>query len=81
MIPNVNLVKNIGFGDEATHTKDVCEFANLKTYELLVKDHPEEIVQDEAADRFTTDIMFSKKTLLDRATQKMTRALGWRRRI
>ena len=80
-LPNVNLVKNIGFGAEATHTKRVSEFANLRTFELLVERHPEEIVQHETADKFTTDIMFSRKTLLDRAAEKITRALGWRRRI
>lgn len=34
VIPEVNLVKNIGFGSDATHTKKITNEANLDSYEM-----------------------------------------------
>ena len=50
--PNVNLVKNIGFGSGATHTKVETEFSNLEAHDIVVKKYPIEVVQDYAADEY-----------------------------
>jgi len=54
IIPNVNLVSNIGFGEEATHTKDsahvLAENVHGKLSEII---HPKEVAQNTEADRYT----------------------------
>ncbi len=57
--PNVNLVSNIGFGGDATHTKGENDpNANLPVRSLGLIYHPTEIRVDEVADRFTFDYHF-----------------------
>ena len=57
--PNVNLVSNIGFGKEATHTNfENDKNANLPTKEIGVITHPLEIKQDIEADRYNFDNFF-----------------------
>jgi hypothetical protein len=54
IVPNVNLVTNIGFGRDATHTKDMLRAASVAAEEMtfpLV--HPELVQVDKAADTFT----------------------------
>jgi hypothetical protein len=34
ILPNINLVSNIGFGDNASHTKEITEVANMDTQEM-----------------------------------------------
>lgn len=58
--PNVNLVSNIGFGADATHTKMTSHTqANVPTKPMgfpLV--HPPEVARDIAADEFTEDSVY-----------------------
>ena len=57
--PNVNLVSNIGFGKDATHTNfENDKSANLPTKEIGVITHPLEIKQDLEADRYNFDNFF-----------------------
>jgi hypothetical protein len=54
IIPNVNLVSNIGFGEEATHTKDAGhEFAEIAAGKISEIIHPENIEQNIEADKYT----------------------------
>lgn len=54
IIPNVNLISNIGFGVNATHTNDVNDVvSNLKTEMLLEITHPLVIVPNKTADFYT----------------------------
>jgi hypothetical protein len=51
--PNKNLIKNIGFGTNATHTTDVnSKQAFLETTPILPLIHPEQIKIDEEADYY-----------------------------
>jgi len=75
IVPNVNLVTNIGFGSEATHTNDESEFSNMNAGEIVIKRHPEEIVQDKEADDFTSRILFMKKPFLLRVFHKLKKVL------
>jgi len=60
ILPNVNLVSNIGFGMEAVHTKVKDKFAEMDTepmsFPIL---HPDYIIRDSKADFFVENKMFS----------------------
>ena len=60
VVPNINLVKNIGFGKDATHTKvETHSTKNDKSLGPLV--HPEFIIRDARADRFEFDYLHGGK--------------------
>ena len=68
--PNVNLIKNIGFDSNATHTKIINEFANNETKKLYINNHPEIIKANTEADKFFMKKAFIKpnifKTMLNK---------------
>jgi hypothetical protein len=54
--PSVNLVMNIGFREDATHTIMAAEywiFGNLIPGNLVIKQHPKKITRDIAGDKIT----------------------------
>jgi hypothetical protein len=54
VLPTQNLVSNIGFGKEATHTKKESKLSRRKTFELeFPLQHPEFMIRDAQADSFT----------------------------
>jgi hypothetical protein len=54
VVPNVNLVSNIGFGSAATHTKTIGRYSFIETRDIrLPLTHPRTLAVDQAADRFT----------------------------
>ena len=54
IIPNYNLVKNIGFDQEATHTKySIQNLPGIDKELILPINHPNFLIQDVLADRFT----------------------------
>jgi hypothetical protein len=85
--PNVNLVSNIGFGDEATHTKATnSRSANLPTAALGPIEHPPQVVASTAADRYVLDTVFGgaqqrfPKPMIRRIRRlpgALLRSLGW----
>jgi len=54
VLPNINLVSNIGFGNKATHTKDNnSAAANLPRYKIeFPLKHPPYIIRDMVADQY-----------------------------
>jgi hypothetical protein len=72
---SMNLVSNIGFGAEASHTLSAAsELANLPVHQMeFPLRHPEAIVRDEAADTLIEEKVFSGKMrqALLRARQAM----------
>lgn len=58
IVPDVNLVSNIGFGEGATHTKQENAFSNLPIQSLDTIVHPENIERNIEADEFTYDHNF-----------------------
>jgi hypothetical protein len=58
IMPNVNLVANIGFGSEATHTGNkASKVANLPMTAIdFPLEHPAFIVRDALADKFTQEL-------------------------
>lgn len=60
ILPSVNLISNIGFGEDATHTKGASIYSKMKTYEVkfpLI--HPKFFVVNTAADANTSNNMFN----------------------
>jgi len=59
IIPDVNLISNIGFDSEAVHTQDKDKFAEMDTeaisFPIL---HPDYIIRDSKADFFVENKMF-----------------------
>lgn len=61
--PNANLVRNIGFGPDATHTKSARNLPGSETAPLGPLRHPSEIQQDVEADRYTFEHCFGGAAL------------------
>jgi tetratricopeptide (TPR) repeat protein len=59
--PHQNLVSNIGFGAEASHTKDVnSPFSNIPVEEMnFPLKHPPVVIRHRSADEFTEKTVFS----------------------
>jgi len=54
IMPNCNLISNIGFGQKATHVKEKSnKCANMKRYKLKILSHPAFILPDKNADNYT----------------------------
>ena len=71
ILPNVNLVSNIGFGKYATHTVQTINIANLPTYDIDEICHPPFVQVDCQADVYTFEKCFSPKIkFFDRLKQK-----------
>lgn len=80
IIPNVNLVSNIGFGDGATHTKGiVATMANLAIEEMVFPlVHPPYVVRDGDADDFSlsqVEPWTAQHRLCSRIRQKLSAVL------
>jgi hypothetical protein len=73
--PNVNLVTNIGFGPEATHTVTSNNESGIASYPLGEVTHPRKIQQDRSADKFVFNNHFDGATHPDRWRNR----LRWRR--
>jgi hypothetical protein len=74
IIPNVNLIQNIGFGPNATHTFDTNnKFSNQKTEKLYQIKHPVLILPQKAADLLTMNKEFDVKKRRKRARRKFIR--------
>lgn len=64
ILPNYNLVSNIGFGSEATHTKNSSSLANMKTEELTEIIHPNFLLVDDKADLYSFKKIFSQNVFV-----------------
>ncbi len=66
VMPNVNLISNIGFGSEATHTKGGSELAYMAVEEMLFPlEHPKAVFASITLDKRYSN-RFSKKSLHQR---------------
>jgi hypothetical protein len=78
VLPCVNLVSNIGFGDVATHTRNrQNKLAALPVREMrLPLRHPGHVVREARADNFTQRTVFASPPWWKRIAKKILRALG-----
>jgi hypothetical protein len=81
VLPSVNLVSNIGFGEDATHTtttSDQSPYANMKTEAMQFPlKHPPYVIRNRRADQFEQDTLFNP-SLMTRAKAKLLRIIGKR---
>ena len=72
ILPNVNLISNIGFGEGATHTVSMKNpWINLPTQPMSFPlRHPQFVIRDSIADKFTQDSVFNA-TLKNRLIRKL----------
>jgi hypothetical protein len=80
VLPNVNLVTNIGFGEDATHTqRHDASMSELGAWEMAFPlRHPPYVVRDAQADEYTERRLFSTPGLWRRAAGRASRLLAWR---
>lgn len=67
-LPHVNLVSNIGFGADATHTFGESKFANILTQDIGEIYHPPFVIRHKDADMYTFDDRFEGKRMRDADT-------------
>ena len=77
IVPRINLIKNIGFGEGATHTLDVdSENANLESYDL---NFPLQVVTNKKEEQLLNDFYDSEEFrsigLIKRVINKLSRML------
>ena len=72
ILPNVNLISNIGFGEGATHTVSTKNpWINLPTQSISFPlQHTQFVIRDSIADKFTQDSVFNA-TLKNRLIRKL----------
>lgn len=76
VMPNLNLVSNIGFGPGSTHTTTAGPGASLPTKDLSFPlRHPIIVATDDEADQFTARIFFTRQTRLVRALRRVWRVV------
>jgi len=71
--PNVNLVTNIGFGPDATHTVSTGDEEGLPIYPLGPLTHPHAVKQNLAADRHVFNHNFGGLEHPDRLKNRIKR--------
>ncbi len=67
-LPNVNLVSNIGFGVDGTHTFGESKLANLPVNDLGEIRHPSFLVRNRFADEYTFDNVCGGKSIREANT-------------
>jgi hypothetical protein len=78
--PNVNVVSNIGFGPDATHTTANSTTMNLPTHAIGPMNHPTVVAPNKDADSYTFDHIFggtslrSKRTLRNRVYRRLAQS-------
>ena len=78
ILPERNLVSNIGFGNSATHTFDTqSPMANRSTYQVEIGRHPERIERDVESDRVIRRIVFEPEPIVARHRSIVTRLVNF----
>lgn len=77
ILPNANLVSNIGHGSNATHTSATSNLANVATGRLSALIHPSEVTTDARADRFAFEHVFAAKRIPFRSLWERLHACRW----
>lgn len=77
IMPNVNIVSNIGFSREALHTKDENSiFSKMKVNEITEIIHSKFVLVDQEADFFTSKLCFGNINIFTRIKNKILRVIS-----
>ena len=72
VLPGVNLISNIGFGDSGTHTKGKTIFADMESKDLVFPlSHPPYLFRNVIADRLDDKTLFSSASLHKKMINKI----------
>lgn len=74
ILPSVNLVSNLGFGADATHTKDDNAYMKLATNSAHNLQHPLSMVRNYEADYFTFENNFGGNAIKEARSRSTLRA-------
>lgn len=66
IVPNVNLISNIGFGADATKTKRINKLTNVDRIDLGITKHPKNVIVDMEADAFISKTYFVNRKFYTR---------------
>ena len=78
ILPKYNLVSNIGFGFDATHTKTISQWSNIKTKKLIVRNPPSNLSIFKEADIFTVkNVFMSEKNNSSLVNNKINSLIIW----
>ena len=70
--PNLNMVSNIGFGVDATHTTDIgSRLSCMKSFELVEIKNPSQIKPDKKMDKYLKTNYFSRPSLIIRIFRRL----------
>jgi hypothetical protein len=84
IIPNVNLISNIGYGSGATHTiEEKSIYSNMPVEEISFPlQHPPFILRDVQADEFTQNTFYDyQPPFLRKVRKKIKKILGLRHEL
>jgi hypothetical protein len=70
IMPSVNLISNIGFRHDATHTFGESSWANMSVGEIQDIMHPLFVIKDQDADKYTFEHVFEGKALRFQKTRR-----------
>lgn len=77
IMPNKNMVSNIGFSREALHTKDENSIlSKVKTEEITEIIHPEFVLVDQEADLLISKLCYGNINIFKRIVNKVTRVIS-----
>jgi len=77
IVPRLNLISNIGFGEDATHTtKKDHKHANISSGELIFPiKHPIQFTFDNRLNSYYDKFIFAKKSIVLRGVNKLLKAI------
>ncbi|MDQ3918838.1 MAG: glycosyltransferase family 2 protein [Acidobacteriota bacterium] len=82
VVPEVNLVSNVGFGPDATHTRGESEMSQLPVSDIGELRHPRLVIRNSEADDYSFDHVFGGLELKERARAAASRSrLSTARRV
>ena len=77
IMPNINLVSNIGFGIDSTHTKDKNSiFSKTEAKDIKNIIHPHFILANQEADNLDSKLSFGNVSIFTRLKNKMVRIIS-----
>ena len=80
-IPDVNLVSNIGFREDATHTTSDSHLANLRTRSIGKIRHPEFVARHKLADEYSFAKIYKRMHRLQRIQLKIRKRIPWKKNV
>jgi hypothetical protein len=76
IMPNINLVSNIGFNRDSLHTKDENSIlSKMKTEGIAEIIHPEFVLVDQEADLLTSKLCFGNISIFKRVKNRIVRII------